>query len=252
MKVEELIQRLDEAGDAAWDARGVTVEENGWHRARSVTALIRVNPTDDVSHVRLVLASLDDARSPALTIGDLRDRAEIFADEPELEVLAARSVDGELVVEPLEDVIASEEQAAAGGGRPEGDVPAISTPGWDGERRTEARVRTHVPVVCRLPHGRGARIRHQASPAVVKNASTSGLLVEGPTAPAVEPGSRFELTCRGERGEVVVLRVEPAGRPDTSRYAVTLVDPSERLIEALLAGTAYEPRTAIGESWRKG
>jgi len=148
--------------------------------------------------------------------------------------------------------VASQAQAAAQGRAGAGATatrPGVASAGWDGERRGEARVRTNVPVVCTLPQSRWSGTRRRAAPAVVRNASTAGLLIEAPTAPGLVPGDRFALACRGERGEVVLLRVDPSERERMSRYAVQLLHPSHELVEVLLAGTAYEPRTAIEESW---
>jgi hypothetical protein len=276
MDVGELVDRLTRCEDPEADARARTVGAEGPAGYRSVVSVLKVTPLDDLPHVRLTLAPLDDDRSPALSVAAVLERAQVFAADPEVEVVGTWFDDDGLHTSPLDDVLGAElpttsgvvglrevvapgrrphaegrgtPAPATGAGRPEPVLASTSRPTGRGEQRLTQRVKTNMPITWYTRHETWRGPVQRASPAVVLNVSVTGLQIEARTVPGLQAGMSVEISCAGHTGRVRVRRVMETERQRFSHYAAELVDPSRDLIEALLLGTEAERRAAIEGRW---
>ena len=105
------------------------------------------------------------------------------------------------------------------------------------DRRLAPRATTEVRIDWTVPRRRRRQWIDVVEPAIVGNASLSGLQIRANTVERFVPGNVVPITCEGQNGHVNIRWIGPSGERGLSLYGVKLVYPSSELLEVLLRGT---------------
>ncbi len=105
------------------------------------------------------------------------------------------------------------------------------------DRRLAPRATTEVRIDWTVPRRRRRQWVDVVEPAIVGNASLSGLQIRANTVERFLPGNVVPISCEGQTGHVNIRWIGPSGERGLSLYGVKLVYPSTELLEVLLRGT---------------